>query len=967
MGATTPRHERLERLLDAALDADPGERASVLARECPDDAALRAEAHALLAALDRSADFLETPAAALLGLGGGESPEPSRAGEVIGSWRVVRELGRGGMGTVYLAEREAGGFRQQVALKLVRAGAGAPGVAARFVAERQILARLEHPHLARLVDGGTTPQGEPWFAMEYIEGDRVTTWCDERRAGLPERLALFAQVADAVRFAHRNLIVHRDLKPSNILVDASGNARLLDFGIAKVLGEATPDGATATGLWAMTPEFAAPEQVRGEAITTATDVYALGAVLYELLTGHRAHPLERLTPREVERVVCEVDPPPMSEVVLRNITPVGGASSDGTSADLLAARRGSTPARLRHLLAGDLDVIVARALHKDVTRRYPTVDALLDDLQRYQQGLPVHARRDSRWYRARKFLARHRVGVAAGVAITGALVAGALATLWQARVARAEARKAGATRDFVLDLFRSANPDQSLGRELTARALVDRGLQRIDSVLAGQPGTQQELLGVLGVTYRELGLLTQADSAVRRGVALARQAFGPTSDEYAARLRDLGTVLNVAGEYAAADTVLTEALAVLQARHGPEAAVVGSALSELANNLEDTGDWVRAESLHRAVLRIDARHHGRESLEYATDLDNLGVTLYSLRRFAAADSAYRGALAIRERLLPPDHPQRLTVLGNLGAALEGLGNAAAAESLARLVLAGRRRILASGHPDLAYSLNSVATSLEDQGRLAEAEPFYREAIVIRRAALGPDHAVTMQSVNNLAVLFVRIGQFDSAAVRFREVVERWSTSYGADDSRTATAINNLGVALTSAGRLAEAEGPLRRALAIRRATFGDTAMDVGISRRNVAVLLLRQGRLADAEREVRAALDNFSRSIAAGHPRFAEAWTTLGEVFLATGRPSAADSVLALAREVQEARLPGFDYRRAETAWLLGRARMALGRAASAESLFAEAEGTWGLFDGHRTRARSAAADRARARALRSR
>ncbi|MBV6522072.1 MAG: Serine/threonine-protein kinase PknD [Gemmatimonadaceae bacterium] len=956
------RAQRLEALLDLILDTEPAERDAVLLAAANDDTLLLAEARALVTALDKSEGFLERSAAAMLGMSEPDPGESSRAGETIGSWRLVRLLGTGGMGSVYLAERVSGGFSQAVALKLVLGGARSTDIRRRFLAERQILAGLQHRNVARLVDGGTLPDGSPWFAMEYVDGARITTWCDQRRLRIAERLAIFEQVAGAVSFAHRNFVVHRDIKPSNILVTADGTVKLLDFGIAKMLGDASPADATLTGHWIMTPEYASPEQVRGGAITTATDVYALGAVLYELLTGHRAHRLHDRSPRELERTICELDAPRASDVAM--LDAISAGEEETVSSSQLAERRGTDPSHLRRTLAGDLDTIVARALHKDPDRRYPSVDALLDDLERYRAGLPVRARPDSRIYRLRKFTRRHALGLGAAGALALAIAAGVVSTIWQARSARDEARKARETRDFVVDLFRSANPEESPGRDLTARDLVDRGLHRIDSALAGQPAVQQELLGVLGVTYRELGHLPQARTALERAVLLAEQAMGARSSDLAARLTDLGTVLNSAGEYAAADSVLRRALLIHDARNATNSVDHAATLAEIANNMEDMGDWENAEALHRQILRTDVSRLGPQNLDVATDLNNLGVTLDQLNRFEQADSAYRAALDIRRRLLPPEHPALLTVMENLAVTLAKSGRLAAAESLNRATLAGRRRVLPAGHPDLAYSLTALAANLEDQGRLLEAEALDREALDIRRRMLGSSHPVTLQTANNLAVLLVRAGRYDSAATLFRDVVQQWSMSYGDADLRTATAINNLGVALVNAGKVAEGERLVRQALSLRRSALGDSAADVATSRRNLAVALLRRGQFAEAEQQVRAALTGWATSLPPGHVRFADGWTTLAELALRRGQIADAESLLVAARDLQVRQLSGDDSRRAETAQLLAQARSRMGRLASAESLLVESARIYELFPARRERRDAVARDLARLRAM---
>ncbi len=442
------RWPELEPLLDQALDLPRAARAAFVDTACQGDPDLRRRLQALLEADDSTGGLLDAPvsvvAADLL-----ESSSPLPPPVRLGAYRIVKEIGHGGMGTVFLGERDDGAFEQQVALKVVRGVAAHESLMSRFLTERRIQARLAHPNIARLLDGGSTDTGEPWFAMEYVDGEPITTWCERHGLDVGARVRLFLEVCEAVRYAHARHIVHRDLKPSNLLVTEDGQPKLLDFGIARLVepGAQADAGDTRTGMWAMTPEYAAPEQVRGEAATPATDVYGLGAVLYELLTGERVHRFERRTPAEFERVVCGVEPAPP----------------------------GSVARRIGRTVDADLETIVLKALQKDPSRRYATAGLLLDDLQRREAGLPIRARPDSPWYRTRKFMARHRTAVLAATAVMVALAGGLLATARQARIAREEAGRATASRDFLLGLFEGATPEVALGREVTARDLLDRG------------------------------------------------------------------------------------------------------------------------------------------------------------------------------------------------------------------------------------------------------------------------------------------------------------------------------------------------------------------------------------------------------------------------------------------------------------------------------------------------------------
>ena len=911
------RWRRLAPLLDEALDLPAEGRAAYLARVCGDDAALRTDLEALLAADSAAEDFLEGSAGSYFGalatpVADPASNEPGlAAGTRVGPYRIVREIARGGMGAVYLAERGDAQFEQRVALKLVRPGMDSAEVHRRFLAERQILARLGHPNIARLLDGGLSDDGRPWFAMEYVEGHSFVAWCDARRLGLPERLALFERVGDAVRYAHQNLVVHRDLKPSNILVTESGEVKLLDFGIAKVLGEGgDPSGetpATRTQLRVLTPEYAAPEQVRGEPVTTATDVYALGAVLYELLTGRRAHRFERGGAAEVERVVCETDPQPPS-------------AAAGT-----ARARG---------LKGDLDTIVLTALRKDPARRYSSAEALLEDLRRYRRGLPIRARPDSLGYRFGKFVRRHALGVAVSAALALALFAGVGGTLWQARAARREAERVRTVKDFLISLFETATAEESRGAEITARELLARGVHKVDSALAGQPALQEELLGVLGVIHRKLAFYDPADTLLRRALALARASYGSGHPEVAARLTDLGSLLKARGDFAAADTVLREALAIRRRTLASDDPVLAVTMSELAGTLRDLGEAAPAESLYRSVLAIDLGHYGPTHLEVATDLDNLGVLLGDSKGdLAGADSAFRASLAIRRAVLDSGHPSILNVLNNLSGNLADQGAYAEAEAMKREVLAGYQRLYPDGHPDVAYALHGLANVLDQIGKWAQADSLYGEALRMRRRFLGDDHPLTVATLNNRAIVRYRMGDAAGAAESFREAGEIWLRTLGPAHNYTLTARGNLGAALSDAGQYGEAEAALRSVLAARRSQDGDSAVNVGLVLRNLGIVLHRSGRLDEAERSLRWALAIYQAQLGPEHPRMAEALTALGAVLTDRGRAAQAEPLLRQALEIRVAKLDSVDVRISETRMALGLAARALGRRDEADSL----------------------------------
>ena len=534
--------------------------------------------------------------------------------------------------------------------------------------------------------------------------------------------------------------MHRDLKPSNILVTTDGAVKLLDFGIAKMLREETADDGTLTqiGTRVMTPDYAAPEQVRGDPVTTSTDIYALGAILYELLTGRRAHRFASRTPAEVERVVCEVDPEMPSTAVLRPLEQTG--KSEAIAPEAVSQARGADPTRLSRGLRGDLDTIVLTAMQKDSTRRYALTDALLDDLHRYSARLPIRARPDSLGYRARKFFQRHRVGVAAGAAIVVAVAAGFAGTVWQARVARREAAKATAVKDFLTGLFLASDPVHARGRELTARELLDRGRIAVDTGLVRQPELQIELLNVLASTYREIGFHPQSDTLFVRAMKLATDTYGLESAQVATLANGWAATLLMAGQYDKADSVLTRALAAHRRAGGSMTPGTSTAMSNLASVYQAKGKFDRSEELYREALAIERKLYGDRHLDVAKDLNSLGVLLWRVGgRNAEADSAVRAGLEIRRAVLDPDHPDVIISQHNLAAVLFSNGDTKGAEELEREVIAKRRRLYPGGHDNIAIALQQLQDILAAQGRYEEAESTLVEALAIRRKWLGADH------------------------------------------------------------------------------------------------------------------------------------------------------------------------------------------------------------------------------------
>ncbi len=901
---TTPtrpgdRFRRVDEIFDAALDLPPGEQTALIDRKCAGDESLRLEVLELVRAYHRADSVLESPAArvaaplldAAAGMAG---PAPDR----IGAFRVVREIGRGGMGRVFLAERADGEFEQRVAIKLIHDGT--PGVLRHFIEERRILALLEHPGIARLVDGGLTAGGLPYFAMELVEGQPIDRWCDAGDLGLDARLELFGRVCEAVAYAHGRLVIHRDLKPSNILVTPDGQVKLLDFGIAKMLsgGPGTPQ--TRTGFQALTPEYAAPEQVRGGAVGTATDVYALGVLLYLLLTGERPYDIKGKSPAEIERIVCD-------EIPGRPSTRVRPA--------------------WRRRTRGDLDSIVMTALQKSEQRRYPSPTALADDLLRFRQGHPILARPDSAGYRLGKFVGRHRWSVAAAGALVLGLAGAASREAALRGRAEAEAQKAREVVRFLVGVFDVADPNSWEVREgasVTARELLDRGARRMDSALAGQPEVQAELGGVLGRVYTSLGLYDSATPRLERALR-QRSASADPDDPGVAETQDLlGTTLTQLDRYDQAEPLLREALERRRRLLGSRHRATAETIEHLATLLEERNQYDSAETLYREVLAIRRSVDGPGSAPEASALGNLGLVLHRKGSFAEAESLHRRALEIQVRLLGEHHPLTAATMQNLAQTLQIRGNLAESESYQRRALEAKRQALGEAHPSVTLSMNNLANLLTRQmDRLEEGEALARQALAGDRKTFGERHSYVAASLGNLGVILRLEGRFREADSVLRQALAMNREIYGEQHQRVALNLGALSLTRAAMGDGPEAIALMRRSLEVYRQTLGDDHRSTVTTMGNLAGVLAEFGDPVEAESLARVALRGREADQPERRVQVLNTELALGKAVLAQGR--AREAVPVLERVVARGR-----EQFGEGSWRTGDALLAYGLALEA-------------------------------------
>jgi serine/threonine-protein kinase len=882
------RWRRLQEAFHGAVGLDDPERAAFLDELCAGDPELRREAEALIASSRDAPDLVdEVQRAASAAF----SAEPS-LGARLGPYRIVREVGEGGMGRVFLALRDDDQFQRRVAVKVAHA-AQAPELLSRFRSERQILAGLDHPNVARLLDGGTTEQGVPYLVLEYVEGESIDRYCDSRQMPLAERLRLFCTVCAAVQYAHQNLVVHRDLKPANILVAPDGTPKLLDFGIAKLLKPEllAQSPALTTALHRpMTPEYASPEQVRGEGLTTASDVYSLGVVLYELLTGCRPLNLQGQSPGEIERMVNEVDPEPPSAAALR-----GPERGDGRTAEERARARGTSPDKLRRMLQGDLDTIALMVLRKSPARRYSSAEQIAEDIRRHLQGLPVRARQDTIFYRTGKFVRRHRYSLGTAAAFFGLAVAFGLNRAQLARAvveerdqARQEAETARHVASFLQDVFRLADPEEH-GGAVSAREILDRAVERLGEEGHDRPEVRAALLDTMGDVYRHLGLYFRAEPLLEEALAARQASLGERHLDTARTLLHLGELRDEQARSVEAEQLLRRAVAVRESLLGPEHPDVAEALSSLGLALERTGKRAEAEAVLRRALSLREAALS-DGPEVADALYRLADVLEDKGQLPEAEALMHRALEISRRR-PGERLDTARYLGRLGDILRRQGELEAAEQPLREALAMRRKLLGPDHPAIALSLRDLANLHRDRGQVQAAESLYRESVDTCLRAAGEDHLGLAAVRADLGELLVEKGRLDEAEALFQQSLQA-RRRLGDDNPLTFVARAGLARVAAARGDLPGAEAQYREVLQARRRAGQDGDLDAAAERVGLGRVLMARLQPADAEPFLREALQIRLRLLPARHWQVAEARSALGGDLAALHRYPEAERLL---------------------------------------------------------------------------
>lgn len=831
------RWQRLKAVFFDLLERDSEARESALQSIAAGDATLAAEVRGLLDGYDAATTRLLAAPLLPPDLGVERS---NLVGTQLGPYHLTALVGGGGMGVVYEGMRDVDGKR--VAVKVLHGAADDPDVQRQVIAERRILAGLEHDNIARLIDGGVTPEGLPYFTMEFVQGRSIAAFCEEQRLDVPARLRLFRGLCAGVQYAHQRLVVHCDIKPGNVLVTDNGVPKLLDFGIARLAHahDADPDAPTLRRSAAMTPAYASPEQVTGAALTTATDVYALGLLLYELLTGEPAQPLTSFAPAEIVRVVCSTEPCRPSLVA---------------------------PPDRRRQLAGDLDAIVLQALRKEPERRYRSAAALADDLERHLERQPVAARRGTWTYRGSRFLRRNWLPAGATALLVAlSLVTVALTTL-QSRRADRERIKAEKVTEFLVDLFKVSDPDAPNSRTITAREILDAGAQRVAGELKGQPDVQATLFDTIGRVYVNLGMYPEATRFHRQALDLRRHDAHASPVEIAASLDQTGRSLWYESKYAESEAMHREALAVRARTVGEADPSNAQTFDWLANVVDSQGRYKEGEELHRRALALYRAGFGAP--EVAIGLSNLANNLYDQGRYAESEALNREALAMRRKTLGPSHRLVAWSLANLANAVQKQGRYREAETMHREALTALHRIHGAEHPDIALMLGNLAIDLYKQNRYAESEAVHREELAMNRKLLGDESFGVAASLFNLAEVVGAEGHFEDYASLHRQTLTLLRKLLGPEHPYCGKSLSGLAIALAALDRAAEAEAAGRDALAIQQRHQPQDPAEIAAAEIDLAVALAASGKLDEAEELARRGLAAGEDDPAQGAPMLA--------------------------------------------------------------------------------------------------
>jgi non-specific serine/threonine protein kinase/serine/threonine-protein kinase len=935
-----PSESNAESIFQHALNLPETQRQSYLETACGNDAALMKQVKSLLyhAAIAQTQDLL---GAAGLTVQTART-EPSQP-QQVGPYKIVSLLGEGGMGTVYLVEQQRP-LRRSAALKLIKPGFDTREVLARFDAERQVLAQLDHPNIAKVLDAGVTEAQRPYFVLEYVPGKPVTRFCDEHRLSIPDRLLLFIQICEAISHAHTKAIIHRDIKASNVLAylrDGKPAVKVIDFGIAKALSGRLGDLTvhTGPGLAIGTYESMSPEQADGSPdIDTRTDVYSLGVLLYELIAGSTPfdrESLKRAGDQELRRIIREVDAPRPST----RLTAL--PSEDGTR---IATSRDTELQRLARQLRRELEWIPLKAMRKERQRRYESVADFADDIRCYLDGKPLRAGPETRSYRAAKFIRRHRGALSAAATITLLVAAGIIFYVHSLRTERnrtlaalhdvqTQKQISDETLEYLTGMFQAADPDQAQGKTVTAVEVVHQAVERLKSQTTLDPAARVRLSYELGKVLQDLGAVSESEPIQHDAMLRSRELFGDNDPRTMAVTSVYATVLAALGNPAKAEPILRDVLDRRRRISGDGDIETMRVARNLAGVVQMLGRYAEAETLFRQTMELSRRKLGNDDPETIVAVGDYAFVLESLGRAPEAEPLYREVLDSTRKRLGDDHPQTIEAINKYAMILNTLGRYATSELLYKEALDRRRRVLGEEHPLTIIAMNNYASVLINEGRFDEAEAIGRDAMERARRIMGPDHPSTLTCCNVYTQALRGLGRNADSLPILQDVLERRRRVQGPDHPDTLTSVNNYAAALRALGRPAEAEPLLKDVLDRRRRIQGPDHPSTLTSLSQYAQVLGELGRKDEAEPLYRQVMEARRRVLGEDHPDTRNAINNYGFILLTMNRPADAAPYLRDAMERAQ-RIRGPDHM--ETMLAMGNYANALamqGKLAEAEPL----------------------------------
>ena len=926
------KQTRIKQLVQEALELEEKEREKFLERHCAGDDRLREEVESLLAFekdaesfMDRCMRQVAAEASAIkqraseLAAGSGEHGlesvpgEPSAGsggprasmdsgettGTVIGRYHLLQKIGEGGMGEVWQAEQKEP-IRRRVAVKLVKAGRNTREVMARFESERQALALMDHPAIAKVFDAGSTPQGAPYFVMEYVAGVPITAYCDDHRLSIRERLELFMHVCGGVQHAHQKAIIHRDLKPSNILVtevDGRATPKIIDFGVAKALTERLTEDTmfTRVGVLVGTPEYMSPEQAHssGEDIDTRTDVYSLGIIFYELLAGVPPIALRKVSFEEFLRRLRE-DEPPKPSTKLR--------TSDQAKSTEVARKRQCEPLALANQMRGELDSIALKALEKDRSRRYGSPSDFAADIRRYLNNEAVLAVPASAGYRARKFAHRYRTALITAGAFALVLIVAAVVSIRQSLRANREAAVAEAVNDFLQnDLLAEASAATQSGSSakpdphLEVRTALDRAAERIEGKFARQPEVEAAIRNTIGRTYTDLGLYPEASKQLERSIDLRRRMLGPEHPDTLTSMQNLAMIYRDQGKYPQAEALNSQILEIRRRVLGLEHSDTLKSMGNLAVVYEDEGKYAQAEAHDNQTLEIRRRVLGPDDSDTLASMGNLAIVYDREGKYAQAEALDSQGLEIRRRAFGPEHPATLKIMNNLAVVYGHEGKYAQAEALDSQTLEIKRRVLGPEHPETLMSMNNLAGDYDDEGKYAQAEALHSQTLEIKRRVLGPEHPDTLMSMLDLASVYEEEGKYAQAEALHGQALEIRRRVLGAEHPDTLMSMLDLANVYDDEGKYAQAEALHSQTLEIKRRVLGPEHPETLKSMDNLANLYDDEGKYAQAETLHSQALEIQRRVLGPEHPDTLDTLSDFASMYQRQGKYASAETYAAQA------------------------------------------------------------------------